>query len=95
MGLEGSLEHIESTLPFVTSIALAPSALSYGDYTMSWIQRLPLSRKSRALICYNGVLSMVSDRLAFEEVYFSNHDLGGLQWNDMRFMISRTPALYA
>lgn len=73
-------EYIESELDFVDTDNAVALGASYGGYMMNWIQGHALGRKFKALVCHDGVFSMVS-QLASDEQYFPIHDLGGPLWD--------------
>ena len=74
------MEYIESDLPFVDTSRSVALGASYGGYMMNWMQGHPLSKKFRALVCHDGVFSMMG-QVASEEQFFPLHDLGGPVWD--------------
>lgn len=73
------IEYIESELKYVDMDRAVAAGASYGGYMMNWIQGHDLADKFKALVCHDGVFSMVS-QIASDEQYFPVHDLEGPYW---------------
>jgi dipeptidyl aminopeptidase/acylaminoacyl peptidase len=74
-------DYIEKNLDYVdTSKAVALGA-SYGGYMMNWVQGNDLGRRLKALVTHDGVFS-ITGQLATEELYFPEHEFGGMFWDN-------------
>ena len=71
--------YIKANLSYIDTTRAVALGASYGGYMMNWIQGHPLGREFRALVCHDGVFSMVN-QLSSDEQWFPNHDLGGPYW---------------
>jgi dipeptidyl aminopeptidase/acylaminoacyl peptidase len=86
-------EYIEKNVDYVdTSKAVALGA-SYGGYMMNWIQGHDLGRKFKALVTHDGVYSIAS-QMASEELYFPNHEFGGVWWKNQESWLQYDPAKF-
>ena len=78
--LVACFEHAEKHMPDVdTSRAVALGA-SYGGFMVNFIQGMPLGRKFCALVTHDGIFSTRA-MWETEELYFPEHDFGGLPWD--------------
>ena len=50
---------------------------------MNWIQGHPLGREFKALVCHDGVFSMVN-QISSDEQIFPNHEFGGPFWTAIK-----------
>ncbi|KAK5082285.1 hypothetical protein LTR05_007431 [Lithohypha guttulata] len=89
--LEKGITYIEGNLSFIDTSRMVALGASYGGYMMNWFQGHPLGRKFRALVCHDGVFSMMG-QLASEEQYFPIHDMGGTIWDKPEYYRKWDPA---
>ncbi|KAL8698551.1 MAG: hypothetical protein Q9201_006503 [Fulgogasparrea decipioides] len=71
--------YIKENLPYVDTERAVALGASYGGYMMNWFQGHPLGREFKALVCHDGVFSMI-DQMSSDEQYFPNNDLQGPYW---------------
>ena len=60
---------------------------------INWMQGHGLGRKFKALVCHDGVFSMVN-QMSSDEQYFPNHDLGGAYYENMEVWQKWDPAAF-
>ncbi|KAL8714905.1 MAG: hypothetical protein Q9220_001418 [cf. Caloplaca sp. 1 TL-2023] len=80
-------------LPYVDTDNAVALGASYGGYMMNWMQGHPLGRAFKALVCHDGVFSMVN-QISSDEQYFPNHDLGGPYWKAQETWEKWNPARF-
>jgi len=92
--LEKAFEYVEKKMPYVDTNRAVALGASYGGYMINWIQGHPLGRKFKALVCHDGVYSLL-DQWATEELFFPIHDFEGTiydnregyeKWDPARFL---------
>ncbi|KAF1812617.1 hypothetical protein P152DRAFT_458438 [Eremomyces bilateralis CBS 781.70] len=91
--LVAGYQWIEENLDYVDLDKTVALGASYGGYMMNWIQGHELGRKFKAIVCHDGVFSMVS-QLASEEQWFPTHDLEGFYWNNEEKWLRWDPARF-
>ncbi|OCH92867.1 alpha/beta-hydrolase [Obba rivulosa] len=76
-GWDYILEHYPEVDP---DRAVAAGA-SYGGYAINWIQGHPeFGFGFKALVCHDGVFSTTYNGYSTDELFFFNHEWGGLPW---------------
>jgi len=85
--------HIKEKLDFVDTDRAVALGASYGGFMMNWMQGHDLGREFKALVCHDGVFSMVN-QMSSDEQYFPNHDLGGTYYENMQTWQKWDPARF-
>lgn len=67
---------------------------SYGGYMINWINGHNEDRLFKGLVCHDGVFSTLSTWYATDELYFPEHEFGGVPWNDRRSYEKYSPEQY-
>ena len=91
--LVNGFDYIKENLTFVDTDRAVALGASYGGYMMNWMQGHGLGRKFKALVCHDGVFSMVN-QMSSDEQYFPNHDLGGAYYENMEVWQKWDPAAF-
>lgn len=91
--LVNGFSYIKEHLGYVDTSKSVALGASYGGYMMNWIQGHALGREFKALVCHDGVFSMVN-QISSDEQYFPNHDLGGPFWTTMKTWEQWDPARF-
>ena len=88
------LEFVLSRYSFTDSRRVAAAGASYGGYMIDWMASHAKGR-FRALVSHAGVYNLTSMYGATEELWFPEHDLGGLPWTAAANYAKLSPHTYA
>jgi dipeptidyl aminopeptidase/acylaminoacyl peptidase len=70
------------TLPFVDKARVGAAGASFGGYMINWFQGH--TDRFKALLCHDGIADLET-MYATEELWFVEHELGGLPWTSPQF----------
>jgi dipeptidyl aminopeptidase/acylaminoacyl peptidase len=79
--LVNGFNYIRDNIKYVDISRSVALGASYGGFMMNWINGRPLGREFKALVCHDGVFSIMN-QMSSDEQYFPNHELGGPFWKN-------------
>ena len=91
--LFNGFKYIKENLSYVDTDRAVALGASFGGFMMNWMQGHDLGRKFKALVCHDGVFSMVN-QMSSDEQYFPNHDLGGTYYENTEMWQKWDPARF-
>ena len=86
-------EYIRENMTFVDTDRAVALGASYGGYMMNWIQGHSLAEEFKALVCHDGVFSMVNQQ-ASDEQFFPVREMGGFYWETQETWDKWSPSPY-
>ena len=69
--------------PYVDKDRIGAVGASYGGYSVFYLAGIH-QKRFKAFIAHCGMFNLESQYAATEEVFFTNHDLGGAYWQNPR-----------
>jgi dipeptidyl aminopeptidase/acylaminoacyl peptidase len=92
------LEFVLAKYPFADGARVAAAGGSYGGYMVDWMASQSKGR-FKALVSHAGVYDLTSMYGATEELWFPEHDFGGVPWSKgapaSKAYVSLSPHTYA
>jgi len=77
--LQLGLTAILKSYPYIDPSRAAALGASYGGFMINWIAGHPeMSRRFQTLVCHDGLFDMRGMAYSTEELWFSEHDAGGV-----------------
>ncbi|GAA6011827.1 hypothetical protein JCM10207_004257 [Rhodosporidiobolus poonsookiae] len=78
--LVAGLQFVKDAYPEIDPERTACLGASYGGFMVNWIQGHNEQMGFKALVCHDGVFSTFNTWNATEELYFPEHEFGGVPW---------------